>query len=519
MQTTNLQFRQIAGGNVRPVSWALRASFDKQFDPGVTFFELDTSLLDGPDILSSDDSDVVQEWDKYEYTDYSDRVISIEITQDQTEPFSVVQSFADVVLNNYDGYFTPNGGSPIQNYILPKRPMRLLMGFNGTNLPQFIGLTENMPELDKASRTVTFHLIDFLTFVFDREISDTQILEGVSTGEILDALFQDVGLLPGQFVLDDTSFNRVDYFYVEKGQRLGKVVNELMEAEQGRLYMDELGIIRFQSRQNYNTMPVWKFDDSRVIDYQVSQVDDIINYVRIESDILGKFINVPLWSAAQPILVPAGESVSVWSAYPDPVTLVDAPIASDVEIEGSSFKASADIEGSIPSTDITLSSITDFSKASLMVFANGGANDAYIVNLDLWGDAIRVVDSIIVEDFDQTSIDNFDERRYELKTNYIQKESSAISKAGIMLDDYKDFGSILDIDVKGMPAIQIGDVVTVEGDTYSGDFIVTKIIQIVSENRYAQRLRVKFKEPRLYFILSSDSQDMSLLDGTHVLTP
>jgi hypothetical protein len=519
MQTTTLPFRQIAGGNMRPISWQFRASFDKSIDPSVTFFTLDTSVLDGPDILSSLDADVVQEWDKYLYTDFSDRVISMEITQDQTEPFSIVQSMADVVLNNYDGYFTPNGGSPIDQYILPKRPMRLLMGFNGTNLPQFIGLTEKMPELDKTSRTVTFHLIDFLTFIFDRPVNDTAILEDVTTAEILDFLFQDVGLLPSQYALDETSFNRVKYFYVEKGERLGKIVGELMEAEQGRLFMDELGIIRFLSRQNYNSNPVWMFDESRIVDYQISQVDDIINFVRIESDILGRFNDVPLWSAAQPIYVPAGEQVSVWSSYPDPVIDVTTPVSSDVEIESSSFRATLESSGETDYSSVVLNSITNFSKSSLMVFENTGASNAYIVNLDLWGDAIRTEDTIIVEESDAISIENFDERRYELKTRYVQDNNSAISKAAILVDDYKDFGSILDVDVKGNPALQIGDVVTINSDTYNGDFIITKIVQIVSENKYSQRIRVKFKEPRMYFILSSDTEDRSLLDGTHVLMP
>lgn len=519
MQSTTLPLRQIAGGNVRPVSWALKAAFEKEIDPSITFFTLNDSLLDGPDILPSDDADVVQEWDKYIYTDYSDRVISIEITQDQTEPFSIVQSMADVTLNNYDGFFTPNSGSPIDQFILPKRPMRLYAGFNNENLPQFIGLTEKMPTLDKSSRTVSFHLIDFLTFVFDREISNTQILENVSTGDVLDAMFQDVGLLPSQYYIDPTSFNRIDYFYVEKGQRLGDIVQELMEAEQGRLYMDELGIIRFLSRQNYSTQPVWTFDESRLIDYSLSTDDDIINFVRIESDVLGKFENVPLWSASQPILVPAGESVDVWSAYQDPVTAVDNPINSEVEIEGSSFRASTDITGLLPTTSIVLSSISNFSKASVLTFHNNGAYDAYIVNLDLWGDAIRVVDSIIVEESDAASIENFDEHRYEIQTKYIQRISSAISKAGIMVDDYKDYASILDIDVKGNPALQIGDVITAETDTYNGEFIITKIVQLIADNKYAQRLRVKFKEPRIYFILSSDSENMSLLNGSDVLTP
>lgn len=519
MQIRTTDFDNLAQGYVRPLSWALRASFDKAFDDTVTFFTLDTSLLDGPDILAPSDGEVIQEWDKYEYTDYSDRVLSIEITQEQLEPYSVVQAFADVTVNNYDGFFTPNSGSPIDEYILPKRPFRLLLGFNGENLPQFVGLSSSMPKLDKASRTATFHLMDFMSYLFDIEVNDSVMLTDISTGEALDYLFQSVGLLPAQFVIDDTSFNRIPFFFIEKGRKMGSVIKELMEAEQGRLFMDEFGVIRFQSRQNFNTTSVYTFTDRNTIDYKISDEDDIINSTRFESDILAEQIKQSIFILAEPILVKAGASTVYWVSYNDPITSVTTPAYSTIELTDSYFISTSDIDGTIPNTDITISDIDNFSKASKITFSNAGANDAYVYTMDIWGTPVKVIDTIVVEDQDAVSIEKFDERRYELKTTFIQDRDSAESKSAIMIDDYKDFGSIIEIDVKGNPAIQIGDVVTLGLDVYSGDATVTKIVQVLQNAQYVQRITVKQREFRVYFILSSDAEAKSLLDGTDVLAP
>ena len=184
MQTTTAQFDSRARAILRPISWQLRMSFTKAFDDAVTFFILDTSELDGPDLLAPSDNDVIQEWDKYVYQDFTTRVISIEVSREEVEPYSVVQAMADITLDNHDGYFTPNSDSPISSYILPKRPTRIMLGFGGSNLPQFIGLTEQMPELDKNAGTAKFHLTDFLSFLFDRKIDDSTMLQNQSTGQI-----------------------------------------------------------------------------------------------------------------------------------------------------------------------------------------------------------------------------------------------------------------------------------------------------------------------------------------------
>lgn len=513
MQTVTSQFTDYAHGSVRPLSWDLLISFDKVFDDNVEFFTLDQSLLDGPDVLAPNDTNVIQQWDKYSYASYKSRVLSLEVTREETEPYSIVQAYADITLNNFDDHFTPNSGSIIDQFILPKRPVKILMGFGGENVQVFVGLTESMPKIDKRNKTASFHLVDFLTFLFDQEISETVMLQNNSTAEILDTIFTQLGLTSAQYDLDN-AFNRVPFFYVQKGRKVGQIIKDLMVAEQGRLYMDELGVIRFKNRQEYNTLPVESFYPANTINYETSDEDDIINFARINSNVLEAQEEQSIWELAEPVLVKDGATAVLWASLDAPAISVTTPVYSATKVPSSHFRTSTDINGELPYTSITISDIDVFSEAVKFTFTNSGSQNAYVYALDLWGQPVRVVDTITVEDFDQASIDNFEERVFEIDTDYIQDVANAESKAAILVDDYKDFGSIVELDVKGNPALQIGDALTLGLDGYAGTYIVTRMQNIMASGRYQQRLTAKQKDPRQYFIL-----DISVLNGSDQLAP
>lgn len=516
MQTTSMLFRQIAAGYVRPISWGVRASFDKTFDDSITFFTLDTSILDGDDVLAPTGDNPIQVWDQYKYEDYSRRTLSIEVTREETEPYSVTQAYADITLNNYDNYFTPNSGSPIQNYILPRRPFRAFLGFNGEVLPQIVGLSEGMPSIDKVSKTAEFHVVDFMSYLLDQDISETIILQNVTTGEVLEYLFDFMGLNEDQYFLD-YSLNRLNFFYVEKGTKFGYVANKLIEAEIGRLYMDESGIIRFKNRYNYDLNPVYTFDKRNVVDYQVSDITKVINSVKIT--VAPRIVQSlqSIYISSTPILVEVGATIEVWATFNDPVTTVNAPDLSDTELTDSYYIGSLDEFGDMPYSDIGLDSIEVFSKAAKLTFTNTGSNAAYISELELYGTPAKIVDSKLIEEKDQDSIDKFEEQVYEISDNeYIQDESNAQSRAEILLHDYAAYGSEIELEVKGSPALQLGDAINLDLDGYQGIHIIMKTINIVSsdDGKLTQRLRARRKEVPSFFIL-----DQSVLDGPDLLAP
>lgn len=513
MQTVTDQFNEFAQGQVRPLAWDVRASFSKEIDDTIQLFTLDESVLDGDDLLAPSDNSVINFWDQYEYVNLSDRVISVEVESEQTEPYSVVQSMADVVLSNHDGYFTPNSGSEIDQFILPRRPFKIQMGFGSETIPMFVGLSTRMPEIDKASRTVRFHCIDFLSFLFEKPIDQTITLLDNNTGEILEYLFDFIGLLPDQYNIDPTSFNRIPYFYVEKNATLGKIIRELMEAEQGRLWLDEVGIIRYLNRQNYPDAVVYEFDQHNTVDYQNPSEEDVINDAVIHSDVLAVVETQKIWESAGYERIPAGESLEIWANLEDAQVNIQSPSYEPSEVQESYFSSFTDESGTIPYADIVLDSIDKFSTSAKMVFTNEGSSVAYI-RVVLWGDPVKVVDSIDVEEKDAASIADLEQRRYTFNTRYIQTRDNAVSKASMIVQDYKDVGSILDIEVKGNMALQIADGIDANIDSYTGTHYITKIINSMSRNGFVQKLRVKRRIPVAYFILNE-----SLLDGDDVLSP
>ncbi len=515
MQARTPQFDVLAQGHVRPISYGIRASFDKSFDETVTFFTLDQSLLDGPDILATVDDNPITAWDIYQYINYTDRAISLEVTREETEPYSVVQAFGDVSLNNFDGYFTPNSGSPIDTFILPRRPFRLSVGFGGESLQQLVGLSERMPEVDKASRTASLHVIDFMSFLYDKDVSETIILENVRTDEVLDYLFDLMGLTSDQYVLD-IGYNTIPFFYVERGEQFGSVVSKLIEAEIGSLYMDELGMIRFKNvyHSYLNNDVVYSFDSSNIIDYSVSDEQSIINSVKVTANILEVQELQSVWSTTQNALIMPGESVNIWAEFTDPVITVNDPTYTEAALTDSFYSASSSEEEIIPYEDIVPTSMDVFSKSAKMVFTNSGSTNAYLTTVELWGTPAKTVETVTASDKDQDSIDKFEERLHEIDNPYIQTQDMAVTRVTTLLREYKDLGSLIDLEVKGNSALQISDIVMLDIDGYSGPYVIRKEVNIVSGGQFSQRLRLRKTTLYDFFTL-----DQSLLDGTDVLSP
>lgn len=514
MQTTTAAFTTRAKGSMRHIDWRCLMSFDKAFDTNIDFFTIGVSTIGGTDIIKGE-GDVVQEWDKYAYDDFTDRIISVEWSRDQNILSSVSLAMADIVLDNHDDYFTPNGGSAIDDFILPYRPIKLYAGFKDESVPVFVGLTEKMPVVDDANKTVSFHCIDFLYSLFNRPLDESLILTEVRTDEILDDLFQIAGLLPSQYNLD-VGFNIVKFSYFPKGSKLGDAVSELLEAEMGRLYLDELGVIQFKNRQNFSQVPVYAFSPNNILNVETSKQDDLINVVEVKADVREVQANQKYWELQSPILIRAGEIVEIWADFEDPVTNADDPdyITSAVT---SSYTTNVreDGTGSNNSGDITLNATTLFAQSFKMPFENTGTEDIYITTLEVFATPAKIVKQIYLREFDATSVTKYDERVLTIENNFIQREDEAYSKALILLGDYSEYGSTLTLLVKGNPAIQLNDAIDVVlPGAGVRSFIVDKIRCKIQAAKFEQALVVKQRDPTTYFTIG-----ISTIGGSDVIAP
>lgn len=456
MQTASATFFTRADAQMRPINWALAISFEREIDPSASFFTVGVSTVGGSDVIKGTD-DVLQNWDKYTYFDYSDRIVTVEWSQSMDPLYSVQSAIGDMVMNNTDGYLSAD------NAALPFRPVRLTMGFgnsmtsNAELLPQFIGVTEDAPTIDHTAKTVSYHVIDFMSTIYNRPLNQDVILQNVSTDQALDALLQLVGLSPTQYDLD-VGLNSIPFLYFDATTKFGDAAQQLMQAEMGRLYMTETGRITFHNRQNFSDTSVWSFDGHNVIDYVTSTQDDIVNVVEITSNVLEVQPYQDYWQSDAVTEIDVGDTVTLpFANFSDPVVAVGTPLP---YVSSTSSYYSANTASDNTGTDVTsgLTLVTQqFSTSYLMTFTNTNSFPVYITTIHLFATPAVSLAPLIVREQDDASVAQYDEQVLQIENDFFTDEATMISRAKMILADNADFGQLQTVTVKGNPALQIND--------------------------------------------------------------
>lgn len=517
MQTTTNEFNQIVTSAVRPLSWDVAISFDKSYNDTINFFELDTSTLDSGDLLVPTDAEaaIIQRWDYYAYTSYKSRIQSVEWSREMDFPSSVSAAMADFVLENFNDYFTPNSTSPIAPYVLPKRPVRISSGFAGENLPQFIGITEKMPVVDRATKLVSFHAIDFLSQLYSLPLNEQLAMQDVRTDEVLAAMFDQFGLQPDQYDLAE-GYNTISYLYFEKGKNAGNAIADLMTAEMGNLWLDETGVIRFEPRVITELEEQYRFDTSNTNSIKIIDKDDIINKVAITSEIREvkeyQKIYQQTEGTTEAVTIKANDTLVLQASLDDPVTTIDTPtLGTQVEESFFTFKKVSD--NTDVTTNVTMTGSVLRANNYVMFFSNTNAFDVAVDTMELWGTPAKVVDTITYTKTDPISIEKYGEQVLEINNNFIQTIDACEGLAFSVLDTFSEYAGQIELDVKGNPAIQLGDIVFVDIQGYSGHYKIKKITNRIQEGRYTQTITARRQILRDYFELDED-----VLDGDTVLS-
>jgi len=283
MQNTSGIFKTLATSNLRPIKTWVGISFDKSYDPNVGFFEIGTSEIGSNDIIRGVNVNDVQNWDKYYYYDLSSRVLSVNTQRTEDIKGSITNAITDVVFDNTDNYFT-TGISPISEKLIPKRPIRVQIGFGNEVVQTFIGITNKTFEVDYKNGTATITGIDYLSTILDIVLTDTIDMPATRSDLAIIALLELGNILEAQMHIEEG--NITFDFYAEEGTTVRENLEKIVEMEQGRLFMDEKGTITFKNRDSYDTEPVWDLDyNEDVLDYQNRREDDIINTVLIDNEL------------------------------------------------------------------------------------------------------------------------------------------------------------------------------------------------------------------------------------------
>ena len=518
MITVSDDFHKLARGQVIQPIVAPYISFAKDYDPSITFFTLDQSVLDGADILAAEETNPLQIWDLYNYLNYSDRLVQLQLSRSVEFPYQVQIAQCDITFDNHDGYFTHGSGSSIDQYNLPGRPCRIYAGYTGQGaVPQLVGLTSQMPDINQGSRTADYHVDDFLSQICESSLSQVVDMRDARTDEVLAALVEQFGLTSSQYNFEMGS-NTIPFVFFDVGQDAGEAIRKLVQAENGRFWLDELGILRFQARGSFENTTAMTFDEYSIMDVRPSDDSQMVNRVRIEADIreVQEFQIVYTKSASG-----AGTSSNLWvvshnfsntisCSLQDPCYSVVNPTLG--RSSSVSWFTAKDSNGDPVTTGVSATS-TLTSNALIVTFTNTNNFDVEIDEMQLFGEPAKVVNRLEYEAYDDASVAEYGEHLLEITDNqFFQSDEQADLYARYMLYERANYNPVLEVDVKGDFSLMLGDIIELQSREYSGTYIVDGVNWEAGPGRLHTTLKVHQYNAPSYFTL-----DQSILDGTDVL--
>lgn len=474
MQSVSAAFTAEEKDSVRKITQGLLVSWKKETNLSQRTFTIGVSTIGGPDIIGITPG-AIGGPGIYNYFNESDYVTALAWERGFSMPVGGInKALAEANLDNTSHRFMPRymgGNSELYTSILPRRPIIVNAGFHyaGINnvIPQFTGVLNKQPRVDKMEGDVQLEAADFIDFLQNRKLDQEEMFTGLRTDEVMETLLGTLGLATSQYELD-TGINIIPFGYFEKGTNFGNIFHQLAEAENGQFYQDEEGRFIFTNRQHWDTAPYNAvqrvIQTSQVINAEAPSADNIVNVVEINANILNKQPEQIIFrlNTFDAITVPGNATIEAFLDFEDPILSMTTPSGSNA---GSYFRANtmSDKSGTDATGYISIDKVIRFAKAVKVIFRNTNPTDLYVTDLVITGRPAKKERELYLRETDESSVTAYEEQVYRIDNPFIQQESWAQSLARMILNDFSDPENMQVITIRAIPSLQLGDTVSWQG--------------------------------------------------------
>lgn len=531
MQTVGSGWNNAIQSAHRRISHGVLFSWLRQTASGIKFFTINQSAIGGPDQIKGGGG-FITFWDKYRFEDVGPDVLSWSVQRKLGQyPFGMIMAEADVELDNTSKRYLPNYDTTIGSGILPNRPMKITVGINDEYLKCFVGFTQ-MPELTLNQRVARFHAFDAMQYINNYKSTFSGVMTDAYFHTIVASGLQEMGFTTDQYVLDSSLQSRIGYL-APRGRKWGDIFREGVDAEQGLMFVDENGVIRFWNRQHFLTTSgtqTFSLGYSSAEDIQW-QNTPIINDVIVKSKPRSVQANQRIWELDSALEILAGEDKELFIDFEDefgalPVTSIDIP--EYVASADSSFYATNlefDGSGDAGNSYISVIEAYSFGETYKLVFRNTHTNSVFITALAIYATPAKVTTVIEERQEDDDSIEIFGRNPsnngepIEIENNLIQDEDTARTLAYTLVKEYKDPRKryIVPVAVGSDPALQIGDYGTLtiqDTGEVKNVWIVGITMAELPNGDLSQILELEERQLKQYFQIN-----VSSIGGAHAIAP
>lgn len=513
MLSVNSAFTAEERDKTRQISSNLQVAWKKDYNASTKIFTVGSSAIGSSDTINSM-GDVTSDWNKYLYEDETDNLVRVEWERELNEPIGgIAKAQAGAVLNNTSGRYLPdyNGGTSalFTSVYLPRRPFIVNAGFNyngvDNNIPQFIGITTKAPVINERDRTVQLQGTDFINYLQNSYVDNAAIFTGLRSDQVIENLLINSGFSTSQYDLD-YGINIIPFAEFNVGDRFGDIINQIVQAENGYFWQTEEGILKFQNRQAWTNNPYNQvqriISTSQVIEQVTPNTEHIINVVEVIAKPRAKQPNQLVWKLSTSIEVPANSTIEQFINYDDPMLSVDAPV----------FVANTQSDGvGADATSFITIKKYDFARASKLKITNSASYSVFITLMTIYGRPAKVINDIYFREKRDASVTAFEERPYKIENNYINSSVWANSFANMVLDDYSQPQKLIELTIRAIPELQLGDLISWQGKYWRVWGISSKLS---AQDGFIQELKLLQRNIVTYFRIG-----ISTIGGTDGIAP
>lgn len=466
VQSVSSAFTAEERDTVRSIAHSLQVSWKKETNLANRTFTIGVSLIGGNDGIGIN-AGAIGGASIYNYFDESEYVMSLAWERGLKMPIGgLTKGMAEFELDNTSGRFTPRyigGQSELFTSILPRRPFMISAGFDfqgiDQTVPEFAGLVTKQPKVNVRNKRVELQGADYVDYFQDRRLDQEIMFTAQYTDQVLETVFQSMGMSTSQYELDQ-GINNIPFGLFEKGTPFHSIVDDLAEAENGHVFQDETGKYKFWNRQHWDSSPYTEVQriltTGQVIDAEVPDEDHIINVVEIKGEVRAKQANQTIFKLSTAVELLSNRDTDLFINFDDPILAIDTP---NFYVANSS----SDGTGTDYTSSIGIKSISKFARAMKIVFTNSSSNNLFLTELIIYGRPARVVNDLYYRAQDDSSVTAYEERVLSIDNPYIQNYSWANSYAQMILADFSDIENLQKLTIRAIPELQNGDLISWQG--------------------------------------------------------
>jgi hypothetical protein len=522
MQSVAAAFTATEKAPFRQIAESMLISWHNQSLIGNRTFTIGVSTIGGNDVIGQNVG-AIGSPSNYKYFDESTRLISASWERGYNMPKGgLTMALGDARFDNNSRRYTPRhmgGNSEISTAIQPGKPVMVSAGFNVSGidqmLPQFVGVISEQPQVTVRDRQMSLKMQDYVYYFQSKKLDTAVVFTGQRTDQVMTTLATQLGMSTAQYDFDP-GINIIPYGAFDVGITFASAFGDLAEAENGHVYFDETGILKFENRQHWGSAPYTQVQKvittAMVIDQESTDESHIVNAVEVHSGVYVKQPEQTIFrlNTFDTLLVPGNSTASIFVNFDDPVLSMTTPAVGGV---ASFWLAYANNDGT--GTDLTgnlsVTNVARFAQSAKITFRNSSPVAAYMNTLVITGRVARNVSPIYTRATIGHSITAYQEQLLSIDNRFIQNQSWAESLANMILQDFANPENIQKITVRAMPGLQLGDLVSWQGRYWRLFDIKTTIDPSIG---FTQELTMLQRTITTYFRIG-----ISTIGGTDKIAP